>query len=76
MKKLIVCLSLAALAMISTAQAGEPTQKAPAAPAAPAKSTTVAKTEAGGCEAAACCAKKPAAKLDLSVKGATLLARR
>ena len=70
MKKLIVCLMLAAFAMVSTAQAGEKTEKT--------KATCSEEVKASCSTQTACCAKASSAKtakLRHSMKGATLLAR-
>lgn len=82
MKKVIVCLTLAALALVPSAQAGEKKSKtvnvkneAACAVKSEAACATQVKAESACSTKTACCASaKKIAKRD--VKGATLLARR
>ena len=70
MKKLTVCLMLAAFALVSTVQAGEKTEKA--------KATCTEEVKASCATQTACCAKASGAKtakVRHSMRGATLLAR-
>jgi hypothetical protein len=80
MKKLIFCLTMAAFAVVSSAQAGEKVEKTKAASADTAKATgTVEAKTACATEKTACCAsssKKLTAKQTHSMKGAQLLALR
>jgi hypothetical protein len=74
MKKLIVCLTVAAFAMVSSVQAGEKTTKAAAATC-----ETTAKASCSVEVKTACCggkSKKITAKIRSAQKGATLLALR
>ncbi|MBI4663453.1 MAG: hypothetical protein HY735_32020 [Verrucomicrobia bacterium] len=75
MKKLTVCLMLAAFAMVSTLQAGEKNAKSQAACSDSAKASCSASAKTASCgEKTACCAKT-AAKARHAKRGATLLAR-
>ena len=77
MKKLTVGLMLAALAMVSTLQAGECCDKAQTSSTKKVKATASVKTAATcATEQSACGAKKSVVKINHSVKGATLLALR
>ncbi|MBI2947634.1 MAG: hypothetical protein HYY23_08300 [Verrucomicrobia bacterium] len=73
MKKLTVCLMLAAFAMVSSVQAGDKSAKAQAGDTAKATCSTAAQASCG--EKTACCAKTVAAKVRHAKRGATLLAR-
>ncbi len=80
MKKLLICLSVAALAAITSLQAGESAKDKPtcstetkSACSAEMKSSCGAQTASSSCCSAGKVAKK---KVDVSVKGATLLVRR
>ena len=71
MKRLIVCLTLAAIALVPAVQAGEKTDKTKAVSTAKAKDSCAEKT--------ACCEKDAVTKNKVNpfaVKGATLLAKR
>ena len=72
MKRLIVCLTLAAFALVPALQAGEKTEKTAAT------SATKAKATASCSEKSACCEKDTVTKkrVDPSVKGGALLAKR
>ena len=77
MKKLAVCVTLAALAMVSTLQAGECCEKAQTTSTKKAKATVAVKsTETCSSEKATCGTKKTVAKINHNIKGATLLALR
>ena len=74
MKKLLVCLTVAAFATMVSLQAGE-CAKEKSACSADAKTSCSSATQTG---AKSCCAAGKVAKkrVDMSVKGATLLVRR
>ncbi len=75
MKKLTVCLMLAAFAMVSTLQAGEKTEKGKAADASKSSCSTSVQASCG--DKSACCAKTTTtAKARHAMRGATLLALR
>lgn len=72
MKKLIVCLALAALALVPAMQAGE----AKTCDAAKSACADKAKVACAGEAKAACCAKATTAKKHTETKGAALLVKR
>ena len=77
MKRLIVCLTLAAIALVPAVQAGEKTDKTKAVSTAKAKDSCAEKTACS--EKTACCEKDTVTKNKVNpfaVKGAALLAKR
>ena len=74
MKKLTVCLMLAAFAMVTSSQAGEKSGKSQATSADSAKATCSSAAQASCADKTACCAKVTA-KVRQTMRGANLLAR-